>query len=163
VPVTIELLSASDWPEVSDIYADGIADGNSTFETECPSWERWDQAHLEWGRRVARLDGKTVGWAALSPVSHRPCYAGVAEVSVYVASAARRRGVGCALLRALVDESEQRGILTLQAATFAENDASLGLQQSCGFRVVGRRERIGQLHGMWRDTVLMERRSRVVG
>ncbi len=154
----IRALEAADWPRVAEIYADGIATGLATFETECPSWVEWDAAHLACCRLVARRAGKIAGWAALSPVSPRRCYAGVAEASVYVAANARRQGVGRALLQALIRESEEHGIWTLQGATLAENAASLHLQAACGFRVVGRRVRIAMLHGVWRDTILTERR-----
>lgn len=156
-------MTAADWPQVRAIYAEGIASGQATFETEPPEWEAWDAGHLPHGRLVARDGGRVVGWAALAPASRRACYAGVAEVSVYVAADCRGRGVGAALLRALVAESERYGVWTLQGATFAENRASLRLQAACGFRVVGRRERVARLNGAWRDTVLTERRSTAVG
>jgi L-amino acid N-acyltransferase YncA len=159
----IEALEASDWPCVAAIYGDGIAGGLATFETECPSWEEWDAAHLPCCRLAARKGDEVVGWAALNPISRRQCYAGVAEVSVYVGAGARRRGVGRALLQALIHESEEHGIWTLQGATLAENVASLRLQADCGFRVIGRRERIAKLNGVWRDTILTERRSSSVG
>jgi L-amino acid N-acyltransferase YncA len=159
---SIEPMQPADWPAVRTIYLEGIATGNATFETEAPEWERWDASHLPVCRLVARRDGQVVGWAALSPVSGRCAYGGVAEVSVYVAAAARGQGIGNALLAALVAESERAGLWTLQAGIFPENVASLALHKACGFREVGRRERIGQMHGVWRDTVLMERRSKVV-
>jgi L-amino acid N-acyltransferase YncA len=159
----METLQASDWPRVAAIYGEGIAGGLATFETECPSWEEWDAAHRTCCRLVARKGDEVVGWAALSPVSQRACYAGVAEVSLYVAADARRQGVGRALLEALIHESEAHGIWTLQGATFAENVASLCLQAECGFRVVGRRERVAVLNGVWRDTILTERRSSSAG
>lgn len=156
-------MTPDDWEAVKTIYLEGIATGQATFETEAPAWEPWDAAHHGFGRLVARRGGRVVGWAALSPVSRRACYAGVAEVSVYVAADTRGQGVGRALLMAEVAESERRGIWTLQGATFAENEASLRLQRQCGFRVIGRRERVARLGGVWRDTVLTERRSPVVG
>ena len=159
----IEALQASDWPRVAAIYGEGIAGGMATFETECPSWDEWDAAHLACCRLVARRGGEVIGWAALNSVSRRPCYAGVAEVSLYVGADARCRGVGRALLKALIHEAEEHGIWTLQGATFAENVASLRVQADCGFRVVGRRERIAVLNGVWRDTILTERRSGSVG
>jgi L-amino acid N-acyltransferase YncA len=128
-----------------------------------PEWPEWDAAHRDDCRLVARRTGQVVGWAALSPVSRRCVYGGVAEVSVYVAESARGQGIGRALLSALIDASEAAGIWTLQAGIFPENEASVRLHKSCGFRVVGRRERIGQLHGVWRDTLLLERRSRHAG
>jgi phosphinothricin acetyltransferase len=150
-----------DWPEVAAIFEDGIRTGNATFETGVPSWESWDAAHS--GRRlVAELDGKVAGWAALVPYSDRCCYSGVAEDSVYVASWAQGQGIGCGLLEALIALSEAAGIWTLQAGIFPENKASLRLHLGCGFRLVGVRERIGELEGVWRDVLLLERRSAVV-
>lgn len=159
----IEALSPADWEEVRGIYLDGIATGHATFETEAPSWEAWDAAHRVDCRLVARESGAVTGWAALSPVSGRCVYRGVAEVSVYVAAAARGRGVGRLLLQALVEMSERAGIWTLQAGIFPENVASLAAHRACGFREVGRRERLGRLQGVWRDVLLLERRSRSVG
>lgn len=152
-------MQPEDWEAVRRIYLEGIAAGNATFETEAPEWERWDAAHLPHCRLVARETGAVVGWAALSPVSARRVYRGVAEVSVYVAESARGRGVGRALLEALAAESEGQGIWTLQAGIFPENTASLELHRRCGFRAVGTRQRIGELGGVWRDVVLLERRS----
>jgi len=160
---TIETLSADHWSEVRAIYLEGIATGDATFETDAPGWELWNRNHLAFGRIVVRDAGAITGWAALSPASSRKVYSGVAEVSVYVAAAARDRGVGRALLAALVDEAESNGIWTLQAGIFPENIASIALHKGCGFREVGRRERVGKLHGVWRDVVLMERRSQTVG
>lgn len=159
----IDPLRPEDWPDVRAIYLDGIASGHATFETDAPPWEEWDAARLPVCRLAARAGGAVIGWAALSPVSRRACYVGVAEVSVYVAATHRGRGVGGALLRAVVAASEAHGIWTLQGATFPENPASLRVQAACGFRVVGRRERIARLNGVWRDTVLTERRSPAVG
>jgi L-amino acid N-acyltransferase YncA len=159
----IETMSAGDWPAVQTIYEEGIATGEATFETNVPGWEEWDQNHLPDCRLVARRQGRVVGWAALTPVSRRRVYAGVAEVSLYVAASARGQGVGKALLEALVRASEEAGVWTLQAGIFPENTASIGLHSACGFRTVGIRERLGQLRGVWRDVVLMERRSEVVG
>jgi L-amino acid N-acyltransferase YncA len=152
-------LRAEDWPAVKAIYEQGIAGGNATFETEAPSWEDWDRTHLEGHRLVAFQDGEIVGWAALSPVSERCVYAGVAENSVYVAEEAQGRGVGRALLEELIARSERDGIWTIQTGIFPENEASIALHERCGFRVVGVRERIGQHNGVWRDVVFMERRS----
>lgn len=160
--IIIEPLAAADWDSLRQIYAQGIATGLATFETEPPTWEEWDQTHHAFGRLAARRDGEMAGFASLSPVSRRACYVGVAEASVYVASRHRGCGVGRLLLRGLINASEAHGIWTLQSATIAENVASLRLQESCGFRVVGRRDRIARLDGSWRDTVLMERRSPVV-
>lgn len=152
-------MAPADWPAVRAIYVEGIATGNATFETEAPPWEVWDNKHLAEPRIVAREDGAILGWAALSRVSARECYRGVCEVSVYVASSARGRGVGRMLLEALVQGSERAGIWTLQASIFPENEASVSLHERCGFRIVGRRERIASLNGMWRDTLLLERRA----
>ncbi len=160
--VVLAPMLPSHWAEVERIYAEGIATGNATFETTTAPWEAWDEGHLASPRLVALEGGRVLGWAALSPVSRRPAYAGVAEVSVYVAEPARGRGLGLALLRRLVAESEAGGIWTLQATIFPENAASVALHGRAGFHLVGRRERIGRLHGLWRDTVLLERRSPVI-
>jgi L-amino acid N-acyltransferase YncA len=162
----IEELKREHWEQARAIYLEGLATGLATFETEAPGWETWDAAHLTFARLVARSNdegGEVLGWAALSPVSRRRVYEGVAEVSVYVAQHVRGGGVGGALLRALVKESERNGVWTLQAGIFPENVASLSLHARCGFREVGRRERIGKLGGRWRDTLLLERRSERVG
>ena len=155
-------LRRGDWPEVARIYAEGLATGNATFETEVPSWEAWDAAHLPEHRVVAERDGRVLGWIALLPVSPRPCYAGVAEISAYVGEEARSQGVGRELLARAIESSERAGIWTLQTGVFPENAPSLGLLQRFGFRVLGTQERIGRLHGVWRDVVLLERRSEVV-
>ncbi len=160
--VNIRELRPDDWPAVRAIYEEGIRSGDATFETETPSWERWDATHPEL-RFVAERDGSVVGWAALSPASGRCCYRGVCEVSVYVAEDARGAGLGRALLDELVIRSEQGGYWTLTAGVFPENEASIRLHKACGFREVGVRERLGELHGVWRDVVLLERRSTLVG
>jgi L-amino acid N-acyltransferase YncA len=159
----IDSMRAEDWEDVRRIYLEGIATGNATFETEAPSWKRWDAAHLPEARLVARDGEGLLGWASLSKVSDRCVYGGVAEVSVYVAQAARGRGVGRQLLQALVERSETGGIWTLQAGIFPENEASIAIHRRCGFRVVGTRQRLGQLAGRWRDVMLLERRSALVG
>jgi phosphinothricin acetyltransferase len=162
--LSVEKMLPEHWPEVRAVYEEGLATGDATFETEAPEWEHWDATHLRACRLVALAEGTRVaGWAALSPVSARKVYAGVAEVSVYVGAAFRGRGVGRALLETLVRESESEGIWTLQAGIFPENVASVELHRSCGFRLVGRRERVGRLQGRWRDTVLLERRSQIAG
>jgi phosphinothricin acetyltransferase len=160
--LTIRPMTAADWPEVARIYVEGIETGMATFETTVPSWEAWNANHLPFARLVAFVEDSAAlqGWAALSRVSARPVYAGVAEVSVYIARDARGSGIGKTLLQQLIRESETNGIWTLQAGIFPENEASIGLHKSLGFRVVGRRERIGRLNGIWRDTVLLERRSK---
>ena len=159
----VDKMGESDWDQVRSIYVEGIRSGHSTFETDAPTWEKWDEAHLQVGRLVARDGERVLGWAALSPVSKRHVYRGVAEVTVYVAESARGQGIGRTLLEALIDESEKHGIWTLQASIFPENKASIELHLGCGFREVGRREHIGMLNGAWRDTVLFERRSKTAG
>ena len=161
--LVVDELLPRDWPDARRIYEEGIASGVGTFETRPPEWGAWDRAHLAHPRLAAREDGRLSGWAALSPVSARAVYAGVAEVSIYVAESARGRGVGRALLEELVVRSERAGIWTLQAGIFPENAASLRIHERCGFRAVGRRERIGKGLGGWRDVLLLERRSRVAG
>jgi L-amino acid N-acyltransferase YncA len=165
----IEAMRPDDWEAVRAIYAEGISTGLATFETQTPDWKAWDSAHLFVCRLAARVhaaDGRgamMAGWAALSPVSRRAAYRGVAEVSIYIAGWARGQGIGRALLNQLIADAEQAGFWTLQSSIFAENTASLALHRLCGFREVGRRERIAQRDGVWHDTVIMEWRSAVVG
>lgn len=159
----IRVMAAEDWEAVRAIYLAGIATGQATFETEAPTWTAWSNSHLPAPRLLAISMEIPGGWAALSPVSTRPVYAGVAEVSVYVAKQMRGRGVGGVLLKALVEGSEEKGIWTLQASIFPENAASISMHHSCGFREVGRRDRIAKMAGLWRDTLLFERRSKRVG
>ncbi len=161
--VEIVPMTEQDWGAVREIYLQGIATGNATFEQSVPEYKEWDEHHLPTCRLIARWNSKVLGWAALSRVSVRSVYEGVAEVTIYIAEDVRGRGIGRKLLGALVDASEQHGIWTLQAGILAENAVSIRLHQQAGFRMVGTRERIGCLDGQWRDTVLMERRSRVVG
>ncbi len=149
----------SDGPEVLAIYEEGIGTGYSTFETSVPSWEEWKAAHLMECCFVAKAEGALLGWVSLSSTSSRKCYAGVAEVSLYVRESARRQGIGMALLEKIISESEARGFWTLQGATFPENKASLRLQARCGFRVIGYRERVAKRDGAWRNSILTERRS----
>jgi L-amino acid N-acyltransferase YncA len=163
VPVEVRATAAGDWPAVERIYADGIATGDATFEMATPSWEAFDAARLPDQRLVAVIDDEVVGWAAASPVSERCVYAGVVEHSVYVAPGHAGRGVGRVLLDALIASTEAAGIWTIQTGIFAENAASLALHERCGFRVVGRRERIGCHEGRWRDVLFLERRSAAVG
>jgi L-amino acid N-acyltransferase YncA len=160
--VRIRALEESDWPAVAAIYAEGIATGDATFESEVPTWERWDAAHPSL-RLVAERGGAVVGFAALSPYSDRRCYRGVAEESVYVGEAARGRGIGRALLDALVEHAEADGYWTLLAGIFPENTASLALHLGCGFRVVGTHVGLGETDGVWRDVLWLERRSATSG
>jgi L-amino acid N-acyltransferase YncA len=155
----IKPMQPSDWPAVKAIYEQGIATKLATFETSAPDWSEWDAAYLDEHRLVAEEDGEVVGWAALLPTSRRPCYAGVTEDSVYVAEHTRGRGVGRALLDRLLEDADRAGVWTTQASIFADNVASIEFHKRCGFRVVGTRERIAQLDGVWRDTVLLERRG----
>jgi L-amino acid N-acyltransferase YncA len=159
----IKPMQPADWPTVREIYREGIATGQATFETQLSDWEKWDSGHRQDCRLIARQGNQVLGWAALSPVSGRRVYSGVAEVSVYVAAAARGRGVGTALLKALIEESESRGVWMLQAGIFPENAASIAIHKSCGFHEVGIRQRIGKLGETWRDVLLLERRSTAVG
>lgn len=160
----VRALVESDWPVVAEIYRQGIAAGDATFETDVPPWDVWDATRHPTCRIVAEHDGEVAGFAAISSVSSREVYAGVAEVMVYVAERARGRGIGGRLMRELVERTETQGFWTLQASIFPENGASLKAHERVGFRVLGTRERIARFHdGRWRDTVLMERRSRVVG
>lgn len=158
----IELLPLH-WEEVRIIYLQGIATKQATFQTDAPTWEGWDKGHLAGLRYVAIIDGNVAGWAALTPVSGRCVYAGVTEVSVYIHEAFRGKGVGKALLQKLVTESEASNIWTLQSGIFPENTASITLHEKLGFRKIGYREKIGKMDGVWRDTVLMERRSKIIG
>jgi L-amino acid N-acyltransferase YncA len=148
-----------DWPAVERIYAEGIATGEATFETAPPTWSEFDRGRLPGHRLVAIENGEVAGWAALMPTSARACYAGVVEHSVYVAESTRGRGIGKALMHALIAGADAGGLWTIQTSVFPENEASVALHESVGFRVVGRRERIAQLDGVWRDTILLERRS----
>ncbi len=159
----VETMGPEDWEAVKEIYEEGIATRNATVETYAPAWERWNSSHRSDCRLVAKDHNQVVGWAALSPVSVRDAYSGVAEVSVYVAEHFRGNGAGKLLLDSLISSSELSGVWTLQAMIFVENEASIALHTSCGFRSVGTRERIGCLYGHWRDTLLMERRSDTIG
>jgi L-amino acid N-acyltransferase YncA len=160
--VTIGRLDQEHWPGVASVYAEGIATGNATFETEVPTWERWDSVHLPEHRLVALRDGAVVGWAAVSRVSERCVYGGVVEHSVYVAESVRGRGVGTRLLEELIASTEAVGIWTIQTGIFPENGGSIRMHERVGFEVVGRRRRLGKLNGEWRDVFLLERRSELV-
>ena len=162
-PIFIEPLTAEHWEAVRSIYLEGVATGNATFQQTAPEWEEWDEGHLRSCRMVARSEGQIVGWAALSQVSTRPVYRGVAEVSIYVGESARGRGIGANLMAQLIAASEAEGIWTLQAGIFPENTSSIALHTKAGFRVVGTRSKLGCMHGRWRDVVLLERRSLVAG
>ena len=161
--VRLDIMRPEDWPRVSAIYMEGIATDHASFETGVPPWEQWNLEHMGNCRLVARQGSEVGGWAALTSVSDRCVYAGVAEVSVYVGEVFRGRGIGVQLLRALVRASELEEIWTLQAGIFPENEASICMHERCGFRLVGRRERLGKMNGRWRDVLLLERRSRVIG
>ncbi|RDC65292.1 GNAT family N-acetyltransferase [Adhaeribacter pallidiroseus] len=152
-----------DWPAVATIYREGMATGNATFQKEVPTWPEWDKSHVPDCRFVAKLDEEVVGWAALSPISSRCVYGGVAEVSVYIKQNNRGQRIGENLLKHLVTASELTGFWTLQASIFPENTASIRIHEKAGFSVVGRRERIGKMDDTWRDTILLERRSATVG
>jgi phosphinothricin acetyltransferase len=160
--LTIQRLGREHWPAVAGVFQDGIATGNATFETDVPTWEAWDSSHLPAHRIVALRGGEVVGWAAVSPVSGRCCYGGVVESSVYVAEAARGQGVGRRLLDELIASTEAAGIWTIEAGMFPENEGSIRLHEGVGFEVVGRRKRLGKLDGVWRDVLLLERRSATV-
>jgi L-amino acid N-acyltransferase YncA len=161
--ILIEPLTADHWEAVRSVYLQGIATGNATFQQTVPDWQEWNEGHLPTCRLVARSEREIVGWAALSPVSRRPVYRGVAEVSIYVAESARGCSIGARLMARLIADSEVEGIWTLQAGIFPENTASIELHAKAGFRVVGTRSRLGSMNGRWRDVVLMERRSLVAG
>jgi phosphinothricin acetyltransferase len=160
--VELRELRKEDWPAVREIYEQGIAGRNATFETEAPSWEAWDRSQLDGQRYVAVEQGRVVGWVAAHAVSSRPCYGGVVEHSVYVHDDWQEKGIGRALLERLFESTEQAGIWTIQTGTFPENEASLALHRKAGFRVVGTQERLGKLGGVWRDVVVLERRSEVI-
>ena len=159
----IRPMTRNDWHVVADIYKQGIDTGNATFETEVPSLEKWDASHLKKFRLVAVTDNNIVAWAALSPVSGRRVYAGVAEVSIYVSTKYQGLKIGSRILERLIAESENNGIWTLQASIFPENKSSIKLHENFGFRIIGFRERIGKMNGVWRDTILLERRSKIAG
>lgn len=158
--VEIRNMVDNDWKSVKNIYLDGIATGNATFEITAPSFDQWNQSHHPTCRFVAVIDKEVLGWVALSEVSSRCVYAGVGEVSIYVSPKAKGKGIGTALLTNLIEESERNGFWTLQSTVLLENEASIQLHKKVGFRIVGTREKIGKLNGVWRDTVLLERRSK---
>ena len=159
----IRSMKASDWEQVQQIYTEGIATGFATFETKAPSYDSWNLSHIDSCRLVAEEDDVVLGWAALSPVSSRCVYGGVAEVSVYIGSNSRGKGVGKQLMQQLITESEEAGFWTLQSCIFPENKGSVKLHETVGFRYIGKRERVGKIHGAWKDNLLFERRSNKVG
>ncbi len=161
--VSLEQMQPSDWEAVKEIYEEGIATGNATFQQSAPTWEDWNNSHLQHSRIVAEEDDSILGWAALTPVSGRCVYVGVAEVSVYVSDKARGKGIGKQLLQKLIEESEANGIWTLQAGIFPENTPSIKIHEACGFRIFGTRECIGKMNDVWRDNLQLERRSKIVG
>ncbi len=161
--IEFKTMEPDHWNEVRRIYEEGLATMNATFQTTAPEWEEWDRAHIQKCRLIALDKGEIVGWAALTPVSDRCVYGGVAEVSIYISSSARGKGIGKELLQNLIENSESNQFWTLQAGIFPENKASIKIHEENGFRIIGTREKIGQMNGGWRDTVIMERRSNKVG
>ena len=161
--ITITEMLPQHWDAVKRIYEEGIATGNATFQTAAPGWEEWDNAHIKTCRIIATENNEVLGWAALTPVSSRCVYAGVAEVSVYVAANARGKNIGSKLLQELINQSEQNGIWTLQSGIFPENKASISMHEKNGFRIIGYREKIGKMGNIWRDNISLERRSRRIG
>ncbi len=161
--ITVRPMVASDWQAVSIIYAEGIATGFATFETDVPTYDAWDSAHMNSCRLVATENEKILGWAALSPVSSRCVYGGIGEVSIYVGKESRGKGAGRILMDALIKESEAEGLWTIQSGIFPENTGSIELHKKVGFRYIGKRERVGKLNGEWKDNLLFERRSKIVG
>ena len=161
--ITITELLSQHWNAVKIIYEEGIATGNATFQTVAPGWEEWENAHINVCRIIATENNEVLGWAALTPVSSRCVYAGVAEVSVYVAANARGKNIGSQLLQELINQSEQNGIWTLQSGIFPENKASISMHEKNGFRIIGYREKIGKMGNVWRDNISLERRSRRIG
>jgi L-amino acid N-acyltransferase YncA len=159
----IKTIVASYYPEISRIYLEGILTGNATFQTKAPDWNEWDKSHLPNSRIAAFENNTMVGWAALSPVSSRCIYAGVAEVSIYVLESERGKGIGKLLLQQLILESENNDLWTLQSSIFPENIGSIKIHEQCGFRQIGFKEKVGKMNGIWRDNILMERRSKIVG
>ncbi len=159
----IRNMKTSDWDKVAQIYGEGIRTGYATFEQQVPTYKAWDEAHIKSCRLIAEDDGRLLGWAALSPVSGRCVYGGVGEVSVYVAAKSRGKNIGKVLLEKLIAESENNGFWTIQSGIFPENRASIALHEKAGFRFIGKRERIGKIHGVWKDNLLFEKRSDKIG
>lgn len=163
INVLIKPMTRDSWEEVARIYESGIATKNSTFQTTAPDWDSWDNAHRKDCRLIALIDNKIIGWAALSPVSSRCVYAGVAEVSVYIDIQYRGKGIGTELMKSLINESELNGIWSLQAGIFPENTGSIKLHHQNGFRTIGIKHRVGKMDNTWRDVVMLERRSNIIG
>ena len=161
--IKLRKITASDWTSVAEIYKQGIETGNATFQQTIPSWDEWNKAHINTCRLIIEVDNEVAGWAALSAVSSRPVYAGIAEVSVYVGSKYRGQQIGTKLLEAIISESESKGFWTLQAGIFPENQASIAIHKKAGFREIGYREKVGKMKDVWRSTVLLERRSTIIG
>lgn len=161
--MTINAMTQADWPQVKGIYVEGIETGNATFETKAPDWEEWNSKYIDVCRLVARDDERVLGWAALLPVSSRAAFSGVAELSIYLSSESTGKGIGTRLLSAVIEESESKGFWTIQSGIFPENTGSIRLHEKMGFREIGVREKLGKLNGVWRDVVMMERRSETVG
>ena len=161
--IAITTMLPQHWEAVKTIYEEGIATGNATFQTTAPSWQEWDNAHVKTCRIIATENNEVLGWAALTPVSSRCVYAGVAEVSVYIAANARGKNIGSLLLKELIHQSEQNGYWTLQSGIFPENKASISMHKKNGFRIIGYRERIGKMGNVWRDSISLERRSNKIG
>jgi L-amino acid N-acyltransferase YncA len=161
--IEIKPLEPLHWKEVRRIYEEGLKTGNATFQTSAPEWDEWNKAHIQTSRIIAIENENIIGWAALTPVSSRCVYGGVAEISVYVSESARGKGIGKELLKSLIEDSEANGFWTLQAGIFPDNIASIKIHEATGFRVIGKREKIGQMNGHWRDTILLERRSQTIG
>ncbi|WP_100012341.1 GNAT family N-acetyltransferase [Lentibacillus sediminis] len=161
--IIIENMKSTDWEQIREIYIEGIHTGNATFDTEAPEWGGWDNKYLPECRLVAREGDAVLGWAALLPTSSRAAYAGVAELSIYLRASAAGKGLGTRLMQALIEESEADGFWTLQSGIFPENETSIRLHKRAGFREIGVRQRVGKLNGAWRDVVMLERRSTVVG
>ena len=159
----LRIMTSDDWSDVARIYAEGLETGNATFQQTVPSWNEWNNGHIQSCRLVATVDGIVAGWAALSAVSSRPVYAGVAEVSVYIGKDFRGIRIGDQLMKSLIEESEKEGFWTLQSSIFPENQASVHLHEKYGFRIMGYRKKVGKMNGIWRDTMIMERRSKIVG
>ena len=161
--VNFKPMTEEDWPQVAEIYWQGIETHNATFESQLPTWEKWDSSHTKTCRILATIENIVVGWAALVPISAREVYSGAGEVSIYVSDKFQGKGIGTNLLEQLIDESEKNGFWTLQAVIFPENKSSMTMHEKQGFRIVGYRERIGQMNGTWRNTILLERRSEKIG